>query len=113
MLSDGMLRFLALTVIAYLPGDPIVYLVEEPETCLHPLSIELVLQSLASVYDGQVLVATQSPAVVAATELDKILVFSQDANTGTRIERGDLHPALRDWKGHPNLDVLFASGVLG
>jgi predicted ATPase len=113
MLSDGMLRFLALTVIAYLPGDSIVNLVEEPETCLHPLSIELVLQSLRSVYDGQVLVATQSPAVVAASELDKILVFSRDANTGTRIERGDLHPALRDWKGQPNLDVLFASGVLG
>jgi predicted ATPase len=113
MLSDGMLRFLALTLLAYLPGDQMTYLVEEPETSLHPQSIELVLQSLGSVYDGQVLVATQSASVVAATELDKILVFSRDRKWGTRIERGDHHPALRDWKGQPYLDVLFASGVLG
>jgi predicted ATPase len=113
MLSDGTLRLLALTVLAYLPDNEVVYLVEEPETSLHPLSIESVLQSLGSVYDGQVLVATQSPSVIAASQLDKILVFSRDAQIGTRIERGDRHPALRDWKGLPNLDVLFASGVLG
>ena len=112
-LSDGTLRFLALSVLPYSPGNEVVYLVEEPETSLHPLSIDLVLQSLGSVYDGQVLVATQSPSVVAASELDKILVFSRDPHTGTRIARGDLHPALRDWKGRPNLDILFASGVLG
>jgi predicted ATPase len=113
MLSDGTLRLLALTARAYVPHPNSIYLVEEPETSLHPLNIELVMQSLQSVYDGQVLVATQAPAVLLATKLENVLVFSRDTEHGTRIEIGDHHPALRDWKGQPNLDVLFASGVLG
>jgi len=113
MLSDGTLRLLALTALAYLPNSNMIYLVEEPETSLHPLNIEIAMQSLESVYDGQVLVTTQCPAVLLATKLDKILVFSRDAENGTQVEAGNEHSALRDWKGQPNLDVLFASGVLG
>jgi len=113
MLSDGTLRLLALTALAYLPNTSMIYLVEEPETSLHPMNIEVAMQSLESVYDGQVLATTQCPAVLLATKLENILVFSRDAENGTRIEAGDQHPALRDWKGQPNLDVLFASGVLG
>jgi predicted ATPase len=113
MLSDGTLRLLALTGVAYLGDSNAIYLVEEPETSLHPMNIEVVMQSLQSVYDGQVLVATQSPAALLATKLENILVFARDPENGTQINAGDHHPALRDWKGQPNLDVLFASGVLG
>ena len=31
----------------------------------------------------------------------------------TDIVRGDAHPRLRDWRGSPNMDVLFATGVIG
>jgi len=113
MLSDGTLRLLALTVLPYALNGQQICLIEEPETSIHPLNIESVLQSLSSMHGGQVLVATHSPAVLAASRLDLVLVFSRDAIHGTYIVRGNSHPALKDWKGQPNLSVLFASGVLG
>ncbi len=113
MLSDGTLHLLALTVIPYLPEFDSVCLVEEPENSIHPLNVETVMQSLSSVYDGQVLVATHSPAILAMIDAGKVLVFSRDENRGTSIIRGDEHPRLRDWKGEVSLGTLFAGGVLG
>lgn len=111
--SDGTLCLLALTFLAYhsSPGD--IYLVEEPEAHIHPLNIEPVMQSLGSVYGGQVLVSTHSPAVLAMTDLEKVLTFSADPQNGTRVVPGKDHPRLRDWKGEVSLGTLFASGVLG
>lgn len=113
MLSDGTLRLLALTAIPYASEDGTVYLIEEPETSLHPLNIDVVMQSLGSTYGSQVFVTTQAPLVVAAAELRNILVFSQNSKFETQLVRGDKHPSLQQWKGMPHLDVLFASGVLG
>ncbi len=113
MLSDGTLRIVAITLLAYHSAGGEIYLIEEPETHLHPLNIEVAMQSLSSVYDGQVLVATHSPAVLAMTDVDKVLAFSRDAACGTRIVSGDQHPRLRDWRGGVSLGTLFAGGVLG
>ncbi len=71
------------------------------------------MQSLSSVYGGQVLVATHSPAILAMTDASKVLVFSRDDVLGTQIVPGNEHPRLRDWKGEVSLGTLFASGVLG
>ena len=116
MLSDGTLRLLALTILAYIPNPPNarpIWLVEEPENSLHPLNIETVMQSLQSVYDGQVLVSTHSPLVLGVTKPEKVLVFSRDEEQGTTIVSGNEHPGLRDWHGEVDLGTLFASGVLG
>jgi predicted ATPase len=113
LLSDGTLRLLALTLIAYLRSERAVYLVEEPETNIHPLNVEFVMQSLSSAYDSQILVTTHSPTVLDATKAEDILVFSRTADGGTSIVKGSEHPALRQWKGEPNLSVMHASGVLG
>jgi predicted ATPase len=111
-LSDGTLHLMALTILAYAPNVRGVWLVEEPETALHPLNIEPILQSLQSLYDGQVLLATQSPAVLAAIEAKDVLVFSHGEASGTRIVKGSERPDLTNWHGLPNLSVLFSSGVL-
>jgi hypothetical protein len=71
------------------------------------------MQSLESVYDGQVIVATQSPVVLAVAKPEHILVFAKTQDEGTRIIPGDKHPSLRQWKGEVSLGTLFASGVLG
>ena len=47
MLSEGTLRLLALTILAYLPHLPAVYLIEEPETAVHPTALETIYQSLS------------------------------------------------------------------
>ena len=111
-LSDGTLRMMALTVIPYAFDCRDVWLIEEPENCIHPLNLETVIQSLSSVYDGQVLVATHSPAILSLARLENILTFQNTRNTGAQIIRGDKHPRLVDWKGDPNIATLFAAGVL-
>ena len=47
MTSDGTLRFLALTLLPYLPSSDDVYLLEEPENGVHPLALDAVYDSLA------------------------------------------------------------------
>jgi predicted ATPase len=113
MLSDGTLRFLALTVLPYASRCEGTFFVEEPENSIHPLNVQLVMQSLTSVYQGQVLLATHSPAVVADARLDQILVVENDRRRGTRLIEGPRHPLLVDWKGTPSLPHLFAGGILG
>jgi predicted ATPase len=111
-LSDGTLRLLALTLLAYIPDNPSIYLVEEPENGIHPQAIEAVFQSLSSVYDGQVLVATHSPVFVAQVRPEQLLCFSRGSDGATDIVRGDRHPRLRDWRGTLNLSHLYAAGIL-
>ena len=113
MVSDGTLRLLALTILAYLPGFSGIYLIEEPENGIHPRAVEILFQSLSSVYDAQILVATHSQVILSMVDADKVLCFAKTKEGAVDIVRGDEHPDLRDWKGEANLGVLFAGGVLG
>lgn len=112
MVSDGTLRLLALTVLAYLPDFHRVYLIEEPEVGVHPTAIETIMQSLSSVYEGQVLVTSHSPIVLSLARPDQLLCF-QKSEDGTKIIPGNEHPMLREWKAGVNVSDLFAAGVLG
>jgi predicted ATPase len=113
MASDGTLRLLALTLPAYLPEFKGVYLIEEPENGIHPCAAETVFQSLSSVYDAQILLASHSPVILSLADADKVLCFKKTASGATNIILGSKHPALRDWKGETSLGTLFAGGVLG
>lgn len=112
LVSDGTLRLLALTLPAYLPDFRGVFLLEEPENGIHPRAVETVFQSLKSMYNAQVMVATHSPVILSICEASDILCFAKK-DGATDIVRGDRHPALQNWKGSPDLAVLFGSGVLG
>ncbi len=113
MASDGTLRLLALTLPAYLSDFQGCYVIEEPENGIHPRAVETLLQSLTSVYDAQVLLATHSPVILGNVEPKDVLCFTKTEDGATDIVAGDNHPKLRDWRGSPNLSVLFAGGVLG
>jgi len=113
LVSDGTLRLLALTIPAYVPEFFGVMLVEEPENGIHPRAIETALQSLSSIYDGQVLLATHSPVALNMIRPADVLCFAKDSDGATDIVAGNRHPALREWKqGEPDLGILFASGIL-
>ena len=110
--SDGALRLLALTLTAYLPDRGKIYLVEEPENGIHPMAIETVYQSLASVYDSQVFVATHSPVFLSCAEPEEILCFAKNEEGATDITSGEQHPRLASWRSSADINVLFASEVL-
>ena len=110
--SEGTLRLLALTVIGYLPNRGL-YLVEEPENGIHPLAVETVYQSLSSVCNAQVLVASHSPELLMCAVPKDVLCFSKDKKGATQIIPGDQHPRLAHWRSAADVDLLFASEIIG
>lgn len=112
LVSDGTLRMLALTLLAYLPDFKGIYLIEEPENGIHPKAVETIFQSLSSVYGAQVLVASHSTAFLSVAEPKQLLCFSKDETGEAHIIKGNEHPRLQHWKGETNLSILFAGGVL-
>ena len=113
LVSDGTLRLTALTLPAYLADLEGIYLIEEPENGIHPRAVATVYDSLSSVYEAQVLLATHSPVVLNAASMDAVLCFAKDDAGSTDIVLGSEHPALRQWQGDVDPGTLLASGVLG
>lgn len=112
LISDGTLKLLALTIPAYLQGINGVFLIEEPENGIHPKAIETVFLSLSSVYNAQILIASHSPVVLGMVSPKDLMCFAKTPDGITDIVLGTDHPKLKDWKGNPNLNILFASGIL-
>ena len=113
LVSDGTLRLTALTLPAYLADLKGIYLIEEPENGIHPGAIASAFQSLSSMYEAQILLATHSTVVLNAADVEDVLCFAKDSSGSTDIVQGSEHPMLRDWQGEANLGTLLASGVLG
>ena len=106
--SDGSLRFFALVTLLNLPLEmlPNVLLLDEPELGLHPAAVVLVgsmIKALAA--NRQIIVATQSPLLVDAFDLDEIVVLDlQDGRTTARRPDADEY---RRW-----LDEGFTPGEM-
>ena len=118
-LSDGTLRLLAHTLLAYRgngveadrPGAPVLF-IEEPENGVHPLALDAIYDSLSSLYDAQVLVTTHSPAFLGLCRAEEVLCFGRSPDGMTRIVRGDEHPSLKNWQGAADMSVLLGTGVI-
>ena len=111
--SDGTLRLLALTLLAYLPNRNEIYLLEEPENGIHPMAVDCIYQALSCIYDSQVLFATHSPVVLKMARPEEILCFAKNEEGATDIVWGNEHPMLRGWQKSFDVELLFAMGVFG
>ena len=111
--SEGTMRLLALTLIAYLPDAGQIYLIEEPENGIHPLAVEAVYQSLSSIYDSHVFVTTHSPTLLGCASPREVLCFARDQDGATDVISGVDHPRLGEWRRAADMDLLFAPDVLG
>lgn len=92
-LSDGTLRFLALTVLELDPVAKRLICLEEPENGIHPARIPAILNLLKDIATdpeepvddtnplGQVIVNTHSPAVVLETPDDSLLIVEAREET--------------------------------
>ena len=85
--SDGSLRLFALVTLLNLPSEmlPTVVFLDEPELGLHPTGIALVGGMIKALsYKRQIVVATQSPLLIDAFDLDEVVVL-EGGSTGTRV----------------------------
>ncbi len=112
MVSDGTLRYLLLTIIPYLLDLEGLFLIEEPEIGLHPRAIQSVMDSLRSVYGGQVLVTTHSPETVNCATKKELLIFSKNEAGETQIMPATEHPYFKDWKLDLGSGVFYGPGVM-
>ena len=113
-LSDGSLRFIALTTLFFQPERyrPSVILVDEPELGLHPYAITLLasLVKQASV-KTQVILSTQSSLLLDHFQPEDVLVADR-IEDGTRLTR--LEPApLATWLEDYSLGQLWEKNELG
>ena len=115
--SDGSLRFFALVTLLNLPPEmlPNVLLLDEPELGLHPAAVALVGDMIKAVSDRrQVIVATQSPLLVDAFELDEIVALElRDGRTEAHPLRRLDKDRYRDWLDDFTTGELWQKNLLG
>lgn len=90
-LSDGTLRFIALTTLLLQPEElrPPVILLDEPELGLHPYAITLLASMVKSAsVNGQVIMATQSPTLLKHFTPNDVIVANR-VNGEAKFERLD------------------------
>ena len=109
-LSDGTLRFLALTVMESDPGSGRLICLEEPENGMHPLRISAVvslLDELAVDVDEpvdadnplrQVIINTHSPSVVACVHDDALLVAHAERGSEPAASRLSIRHLPGTWR---------------
>jgi predicted ATPase len=113
-LSDGTLRMLALIAALTQPAErmPRFVSIDEPELGLHPAALQLLVELVRSVAGHtQVLLATQSPALLDLFEAGEVVVCERKDGAATfrRLEREQLADWLKDY----SLSQLFDKNVLG
>ena len=111
-LSDGTLRFIALTTLLLQPDPPKTIVIDEPELGLHPAAIEKLaaLVRVAS-HKAQVIIATQSSSFVSCFEPEDIVVVERKEG-GTAFARPDKE-RLASWLEDYSLGELWEKNLIG
>lgn len=114
-LSDGTLRFIALTTLFLQPEGyrPSVILVDEPELGLHPYAITLLASLIKQVsIKTQVIISTQSPLLLDHFEPEDVLVADR-VDGGTILTRLESSENLDKWLEEYSLGQLWEKNELG
>lgn len=113
-LSDGTLRAISLVTLLLQPVEnlPNVIIVDEPELGLHPAAKTIIagLFKKAS-HHCQVIVATQSAALLDAFDPEDVIVVERDAKASSFKRLDTL--ALKDWLDEYSVGQLWEKNVLG
>lgn len=99
-MSDGTLRFLALTVALLQPNPPDVVVIDEPELGLHPESLTTLAGFMhEAAFRSQLIVTTQSPDLLNTMESEDVITVNMrnGESVFNRLSRDDLAHWLEDY----------------
>jgi predicted ATPase len=110
-LSDGSIRFICLATALLQPDPPSIIVIDEPELGLHPYAIAVLAELIqAAAYKTQVIISTQSPALVDQFLPEHVIVVNREngASTFKRLNPED----LADWLQDYSLGELWQKNVV-
>ncbi len=99
-LSDGSIRFICLATALLQPVPPSTIVIDEPELGLYPEALSLLAELVRSAAkQTQVILATQSPALVNCFSIEDIIVVSRKdgASVFSRLKEKDFSVWLEDY----------------
>ena len=115
-LSDGALRFIALTTLLLQPSAsaPMTIILDEPEIGLHPYAISVLAREIRMANQtSQIIVSTQSPLLLNYFTCDDIITAEYDPERQASVLRRHTSDKLKEWLNDYSLGELWEKNVLG
>jgi len=111
-LSDGTMRFIALTVLFLQPNLPDTIIIDEPELGLHPAAIAKLGGMIKSVSAKgcQVIIATQSTDLISHFSPDSIIAVDQINGSSKFIRLNSQE--LQEWLEDYTIDDLWKRNII-
>jgi predicted ATPase len=115
-LSDGTIRFIALTALLLQPEEmlPKVIIIDEPELGLHPYAIHQLAALIrqASKF-SQIIVSTQSAEMLNEFDVNDVIVAEYNEQAHSSQLKRLSEDALQDWLEDYSLSELWSKNIFG
>ncbi|MGX7685620.1 AAA family ATPase [Flectobacillus roseus] len=113
-ISDGTLRYLLLLSIFYNPKRGSIVCLDEPEMGLHPDMINGVARGIkyAAQNGTQMIIATHSPLLLNAFELEDLIIFEKNESNETIVKKVS-EEDFPDWEGEFLAGQMWLRGQIG
>ena len=115
-ISDGSLRFMALTTLLLQPPKslPAVIILDEPELGLHPSAISLLAGMVKTVSQNcQIILATQSTRLIDEFEANNTVVVERNEKEKCSSFQKLNQEALGDWLDRYSMSELWEKNIIG
>lgn len=113
-ISDGSLRFMALTTLLLQPVLPSVIILDEPELGLHPSAIAYLAGMIKSASTKcQIIIATQSPRLIDEFDAENVVIVERNINSNCSEFKQLSEDKLHDWLERYSLSELWEKNIIG
>ncbi len=114
--SDGSIRFIALATLLLQPEEtmPFVIIIDEPELGLHPYAIDQLNEMIKDASKhAQIIVATQSTAIIDGFSADDVTVIERDDSLQGTSAKKLTEKEYHNWLEEYTLSELWNKNIIG